>query len=126
MNPSLSAKKSQPPKSRLPSLANPGGLPVPISPAAVKELRELTGAGILDCKHALEEANGDLEKAKEVLRQKGLAIAARKAERATAQGLVQAYIHHDGRLGAMAELNCETDFVARTADFRQVGQYSSL
>jgi elongation factor Ts len=99
---------------------------VTVSPTIIKELRELTGAGILDCKHALEEVNGDLEGAKEVLRQKGLAIAAKKAERTTTQGLVQAYIHHDGRLGAMAELNCESDFVARTEDFRQLAQQIAL
>ena len=97
-----------------------------ISPDAVRELRELTSAGILDCKHALEEAGGDLEKARDILRHKGLAIAAKKAERATAQGLVQAYIHHDGRLGALVELNCESDFVARTEDFRQLAQQIAL
>lgn len=91
-----------------------------VSAAAVKELRELTGAGMLACKQALEKAQGDLEKAKEILRQKGIQVAARKAERVTAQGLVQAYIHHDARLGALVELNCETDFVARTAEFREL------
>ena len=99
---------------------------MPVSAATVKELRDLTGAGMLDCKYALEEAAGDLEKAKEILRQKGLAIAAKRAERATAQGLIQAYIHHDGRLGALVELNCETDFVARTDDFRQLAQDIAL
>ena len=92
----------------------------------VKELRELTGAGMLDCKRALEEAGGDLEKAKDILRHKGLAVAAKKAERATAQGLIQAYVHHDGRLGALVELNCESDFVARTEDFRQLAQQIAL
>ncbi len=99
---------------------------MPVSAAAVKELRELTGAGMLDCKRALEESGGDLSKAAELLKQKGFAMAAKKAERATAQGLVQAYIHHDGRLGALVELNCETDFVARTADFRQLAQHIAL
>jgi len=101
-------------------------MPVAISTEDVKELRELTGAGILDCKRALEEANGDLKKAQEILRHRGHAIAAQKSERATAQGLVQAYIHHDGRLGALVELNCESDFVARTDDFRQLAQQIAL
>ena len=97
-----------------------------ISPETVKELRELTGAGILDCKRALDEAAGDIPKAAEILKQKGFAMAAKKAERATAQGLVHSYIHHDGRLGALVELNCESDFVARTADFRQLAQQIAL
>jgi elongation factor Ts len=93
---------------------------VPVSPAAVKELRELTGAGMLDCKNALEEADGDFEKAKALLAAKGHAAAAKKAERATAEGLVQAYLHHNGRVGALVEVNCESDFVARTADFTEL------
>jgi elongation factor Ts len=99
---------------------------VRITAAAVKELRELTGAGMLDCKTALEQAKGDLEKAKEILRQKGHAAAAKRAERATAEGLVHAYLHHDGRLGALVEVNCESDFVARTDDFRQLVQDIAL
>ena len=99
---------------------------MPISPAAVKELRELTGAGMLDCKTALEQAKGDLEKAKDILRQKGHAAAAKRAERVTAQGLVHAYLHHDGRLGALVEINCESDFVARTDDFRRLAQNIAL
>ncbi len=99
---------------------------MPISPAAVKELRELTGAGMLDCKTALEQAKGDLEKAKDVLRQKGHAAAAKRAERVTAQGLVHAYLHHDGRLGALVEINCESDFVARTDDFHRLAQNIAL
>ncbi len=99
---------------------------MPISPAAVKELRELTGAGMLDCKTALEQAKGDLEKAKDILRQKGHAAAAKRAERVTAQGLVHAYLHHDDRLGALVEINCESDFVARTDDFRQLAQDIAL
>ncbi|MEE8385241.1 MAG: translation elongation factor Ts [Dehalococcoidia bacterium] len=99
---------------------------MPISPAAVKELRELTGAGMLDCKTAIEQANGDLEKAKDILRQKGHAAAAKRAERVTAQGLVHAYLHHDGRLGALVEINCESDFVTRTDDFRQLAQNIAL
>ena len=99
---------------------------MPISAAAVKELRELTGAGMLDCKTALESADGDLEKAKDILRQKGHAAAAKRAERVTAQGLVHAYLHHDSRLGALVEINCESDFVARTDDFRRLAQDIAL
>jgi elongation factor Ts len=99
---------------------------VPVSPAAVKELRELTGAGMLDCKSALEEAGGDFDKAKDILREKGIAMAAKKAQRATAEGLVQTYLHHDGRLGALIEINCETDFVARTEDFSKLAQNIAL
>jgi len=84
----------------------------------IRDLRQRTGAGVLDCKKALEEADGDIEKAIELLRKKGLAIAARKADREANEGLVEAYIHPGGRLGALLELNCETDFVARTEDFR--------
>ncbi len=89
-----------------------------VSADTVKKLRDLTGVGMLDCKKALEETGGDLEKAKEILRQRGVAIAAKKATQETRQGLVEAYIHPDGRLGALVELNCQTDFVARTDDFR--------
>jgi len=89
-----------------------------VSVQAVKELRELTGVGMLDCKNALEEAQGDLEKAKQILRRRGIAVAEKRAGRETAQGLVEAYIHPDGRLGALLELNCETDFVARTDEFK--------
>ena len=99
---------------------------MPVSPAAVKELRELTGAGMLDCKRSLEEAGGDFDKAKDILRKKGIALAAKKAERATAEGLVQTYLHHDGRLGALVEINCETDFVARTEDFSKLAQDIAL
>lgn len=99
---------------------------MPVSPATVKELRELTGAGMLDCKKALEQADGDFDKAKEILRQKGHAAAGKRAERATAEGLVQTYLHHDGRLGALVEVNCETDFVARTEDFGQLVQDIAL
>ena len=99
---------------------------MPVSAAAVKELRELTGAGMLDCKAALEQAKGDLEKAKDILRQKGHATAAKRAERVTAQGLVHGYLHHDGRLGALVEINCESDFVARTDDFRRLAQDIAL
>jgi elongation factor Ts len=86
----------------------------------VKELREKTGAGILDCKLALQEADGDLEKAAQRLHQKGLARAARKVGRTANEGLVEAYIHAEGRIGALVELNCETDFVARTDAFKEL------
>lgn len=86
----------------------------------IRALREETGAGVMDCKKALEEAQGDLEKAKEILRDKGMATAARKASRVTNEGLVEAYIHSGGRVGALVEVNCETDFVARTQEFRQL------
>ena len=84
----------------------------------VKDLREKTGAGVLDCKKALEHTNGDLEKAIQYLREKGLVGAAKKAGRATGQGVVTAYIHPGSRVGVMVELNCETDFVARLDEFQ--------
>lgn len=91
---------------------------VTISASQVKELRELTGAGIMESKRALEETNGNIEKAIDVLRQRGLAKADKKAGRVAAQGVVEPYIHSGGRIGAIVELNCETDFVARTEDFK--------
>ena len=90
-----------------------------ISADMVKELRERTGAGMMECKKALTESNGDFEKALTVLRQKGLASASKKAGRTASEGLVGAYIHMD-RIGVLVELNCETDFVARTDDFRNL------
>jgi elongation factor Ts len=87
---------------------------------AVKELRERTGLGILECKQALEETNGDVEKAAALLREKGIAVAGGRAQRETLQGVVDAYIHSNGRLGALVELNCETDFVARTEEFKNL------
>jgi len=89
-----------------------------VSAETVKKLRDLTGAGMLDCKKALEKTGGELDKAKEILRKRGIAIAGKKAAQETRQGLVEAYIHPDGRLGALVELNCQTDFVARTDGFR--------
>ncbi len=89
-----------------------------ISAALVKELRERTGAGMMDCKRALAEVKGDLEKAIDYLREKGLAAAAKKAGRITAEGLVESYIHGGGRIGVLVEVNCETDFVAKTDEFR--------
>ena len=91
-----------------------------ISADQVKELRERTGAGIMDCKRALQEAGGDMERAAAALKQQGLAKADKKSGRATSQGLVEPYIHGAGRIGALVEVNCETDFVARTPDFRNL------
>jgi elongation factor Ts len=92
----------------------------------VKRLRELTGAGMLDCKKALDEADGDVEKARDVLRQKGFEASAKRADRATGEGVIAHYIHHNQRLGALVEINCESDFVARTEDFRKLGQQIAL
>ncbi len=89
-----------------------------ITAAMVKELRESTGAGMMDCKKALEEAAGDMEKSVELLRKKGLAAAAKKAGRIAAEGAVGSYIHAGGKIGVLVEVNCETDFVARTDDFQ--------
>ncbi len=93
---------------------------VEISTDLVKELRVRTGAGIMDCRAALQQAGGDLDKAVEILRAKGLATAARKAGRTASEGLVEAYVHTGGRVGALVEVNCETDFVARTEDFKRL------
>mgnify|MGYP000957583523 CR=1 FL=1 len=89
-----------------------------ISAADVKELRERTGAGMMDCKKALTESNGDMDKAIDFLREKGLATAAKKAGRVAAEGLVESYIHGGGRIGVLVEVNCETDFVAKTPEFK--------
>jgi len=91
-----------------------------ISAEKVKELRERTGAGFMDCKNALVEADGDVEKATAVLREKGLAAAAKKAGREAREGLVSSYIHPGGRVGVLIEVNCETDFVARTDEFQKL------
>jgi elongation factor Ts len=88
-----------------------------ISASMVKELREKTGAGIMDCKEALVTSNGDLEKAIDFLRKKGLATAAKRAARAASEGTIQSYIHMGGKIGVMVEVACETDFVAKTDDF---------
>ncbi|CAM3358430.1 translation elongation factor Ts [Marinicrinis lubricantis] len=90
-----------------------------VSASAVKELREKTGAGMLDCKKALEEANGNIDKAIEVLREKGLSAAAKKSDRIATEGLVESYIHANGRIGVLVEINCETDFVAKNEGFRE-------
>ncbi len=89
-----------------------------ISANDVRDLRERTGAGMMDCKHALTEANGDVEKAIELLREKGLAAAVKKSGRIAAEGIVEAYIHMGGRIGVLLEVNCETDFVAKTPEYK--------
>jgi elongation factor Ts len=91
-----------------------------ISSDVVKKLRDKTGAGMMDCKIALTETNGDMDLAIDFLRKKGAAVAAKRADRETNQGVVEAYIHAGGRIGAMVELNCETDFVAKTPGFKQL------
>lgn len=92
----------------------------------VKEIRELTGAGIVDVKEALTEASGDKEKAMELLRKKGVAKLAKKADRVAKEGIVESYIHAGGRIGVIVEVNCETDFVARTDDFKALARELAL
>ena len=91
-----------------------------ISAAQVKELRERTGVGMMECKSALEQSGGDLSEAEKILRKKGLAAAEKKAARATSEGAIGSYIHAGGKLGVLVEINCETDFVARTPQFQQL------
>ena len=91
-----------------------------ISIEMIRELRDQCGAGIMDCRNALLEVEGDIDKALQMLKEKGLLKAEKKAERATPQGLIEAYIHTGGRIGAMVEVNCETDFVARTDEFKEL------
>jgi len=91
---------------------------VKITSQMVKELRDKTNAGMMDCKKALGETDGDMEKAVDLLRQKGLAVAAKRADRATSEGVIECYIHAGGKLGVMVEVGCETDFVAKTDDFK--------
>jgi elongation factor Ts len=93
---------------------------VAISANLVKELREKSGAGIMECKRALEETSGDLDQAAALLRQQGLAKADKKSGRSATEGLVEPYIHGGGRIGVLVEVNCETDFVARTPDFKEL------
>jgi elongation factor Ts len=88
----------------------------------VQRLRSETGAGVMDCKRALQESNGDIDKAREILRQKGLAAAVKRADREAREGLVESYIHAGGRIGALVELNSETDFVARNPEFRELAR----
>jgi elongation factor Ts len=93
---------------------------VNISAAQVKELRDKTGAPMMDCKNALTEAKGDMEQAVVVLRKRGVSVAAKKATRATSEGTVTSYIHAGGKIGVLVEVNCESDFVARTEDFKEL------
>ncbi len=97
-----------------------------VTTAMIKELRESTGAGILDCRKALEQANGDFDKALDFLREKGLATAAKRADRDASQGTVELYSHGNGRVGVMVEVNCETDFVARSETFRHLAHEIAL
>ena len=93
-----------------------------VTTAMVKELRDRTGAGIMDTKRALESANGAMEEAEKALAEKGLATAMKKGGRETSEGVIQSYVHTGNRIGAMVELNCETDFVARTAEFTELAR----
>jgi elongation factor Ts len=97
-----------------------------ISASMVKQLREQTGAGMMDCKEALTECGGDMEKAVDFLRKKGLAKAAKRAGRETAEGVVDSYIHMGGKIGVMVEVNCESDFVAKTDDFKAFARNVAL
>ncbi|NPA07099.1 MAG: translation elongation factor Ts [Chloroflexi bacterium] len=97
-----------------------------VSVELIKKLRAATGAGILDCRKALEEAGGDFDKAVEILRKKGLAKAAKKAGREAREGVIETYVHGGGRIGVMVEVNCETDFVARTPEFRELAHEIAL
>lgn len=97
-----------------------------LSTEVIKKLREQTGAGIMDCKRALTEAQGDISKALEILSQQGIAIAHKKANRAADQGIVEAYVHLGGRIGVLVEVNCETDFVANTNEFKELAHNIAL
>ncbi len=97
-----------------------------ITTEQIKELRAATGAGVLDCRKALEQANGDFEKAVDYLREKGLATAAKRADRQASEGVVELYSHGDGRVGVMVEVNCETDYVARSEMFRTLAHEIAL
>ena len=93
-----------------------------ISAQTVKEVRDKTSVGMLDCKNALLEAKGDVEKAVEILRNRGLAIAEKKKENIVTEGIIEAYVHHTKKMGALVELNCETDFVAHTDEFKELAR----
>jgi elongation factor Ts len=97
-----------------------------VTPQQVKELRERTGAGMMDCKKALQDASGDLDRAVTILRERGISSAAKRAGRAAKQGSIVSYIHPGAKLGVLLELNCETDFVARTDDFRELAKDISM
>ena len=97
-----------------------------ISADVIKELREKTGAGVMECKRVLEESDCDIQKATEILKERGLALAQKKASRAANQGLIDCYIHHGGQIGVIVEINCETDFVARTNEFKELSHDIAL
>jgi elongation factor Ts len=97
-----------------------------ISTATIKDLREKTGAGVMDCKKALTDAQGDIEKAIEILNQRGVSLARKKAERVAEQGIIEAYVHPGGKIGVLVEVNCETDFVARTDEFKELAHNLAL
>lgn len=97
-----------------------------ISIVIVKELRDQSGAGIMECKKALLQTRGDMDKALQILKEEGLLKAKKKAGRATTQGLIEAYVHTGGRIGAMVEVNCETDFVARTDEFKKLAHHLAM
>lgn len=97
-----------------------------ISAEKIKELRQKTGAGVMDCKKALSEASGNFDKACEIIAERGLAIAKKKSDRSAEQGAIECYVHTGNHLGVMVEINCETDFVARTADFKELAHNVAL
>src|SRR5512138_3674286 len=97
-----------------------------ITTEMIKQLREATGAGVLDCRKALEQADGDYDKAVNFLREKGLAMAAKRSDRAASEGVIELYSHGNGRVGVMVEVNCETDFVARSEGFRKFAHELAL
>ncbi len=98
---------------------------MPVTAEMIKQLRELTNAGVMDCKKALEATDGDVARAQAILREKGLAIVAKKADRVARQGVVESYVHM-GRIGALVELNCETDFVARMPEFKELAHMLAM
>jgi elongation factor Ts len=98
---------------------------VPVTPDQIKELREMTSAGVMDCKRALEASDGDIKKAIIYLGEQGIAAAAKRSDRETGQGLIESYVHN-GRVGVLVEVNCETDFVARTEDFQKLAKEVAL
>jgi len=99
-------------------------LKIPV--ARVKELREQSGAGIMACRNALREVDGDMEKALEILKERSLSLVQKRAERSVTQGIIEAYIHTGGNVGAMVEVNCETDFVARTDEFKELAHHLAM
>jgi elongation factor Ts len=97
-----------------------------VSKEAIKEIREKTGAGVMDCRKALDEAEGNMDKACEILIQRGISLAEKKSSRSAEQGIVEAYIHSGGKIGVLVEVNCETDFVARTDQFKELAHDVAL